>query len=210
MVFSQRSKCRCYNGINSSNEDKPLMEYEFSDSIKIIVCGFLEQKINSKKIIVSEFDVFDKITGNSIVSYGAVPTCELRQVGNQIQISELFYLPIGKKWKYKRIPLFTQFLKIDDEKLVVSEKTFLPTAIKVDSSMMNVFMGEVYRNKGILSFNEVEVFMDKLLVLSLNNYPEAFLILNDFKTYFNVILDGTYLEHLNRNLELLAFIKIIK
>ncbi len=194
LLFGQESNCKCFNGIGSSEGDNPSFTIEFKNGIILSVCGYELEKVAQNEIRITEFNVFNCKTGESLVEFGAVQTCNVKSDKNELIITELEYLPAGKNWKWKLIPIRKQIIKETGNDVVVLpfQKAFVRNDI--DQAETEQFLKELENLKGKGFNNDFENIIGKLEVLALNNNSIAENILINFEKYFNFELDGAYAE----------------
>ena len=102
---AQSADCGCFNGIGSSESDKPSLTIEFSNGTTLSVCGYEQEKLSENEILISEFNIFNCKTGEQLVEYGAIQNCIIEKNKFALTIKELKYLPAGDNWKWKQIQI---------------------------------------------------------------------------------------------------------
>lgn len=117
-------------------------------------------------------------------------TCEVQFKNDSLTITELKYLPVGKKWEWELVPIGRQRIVLDKNKLQVStiEPFYRPTTI--DSELVDRFYTNLEKLKGEGYNEQFESIIGKLEVLALNGKSRALRILTDFDEYFNFTPDG--------------------
>lgn len=101
----QMVKCKCFDGFGSSENDTPALIIEFNNGVALSVCGFLKERKSNTEVIISEFDIFNCNTGQSVFQFGAFQTYNIKSQTDSLIITELKYLPAGKNWKREFVPL---------------------------------------------------------------------------------------------------------
>ena len=194
LLFGQENKCKCFNGIGSSENDKPSLTIEFRNGVNLSVCGYELEKKSETEIIISEFNVFNSKTGKSLVEYGAVQTCIVKSDANKLIITELKHLPTGENWKWKLIPIRKQIIKETGKEVVALSPQKAFVKIKIDQTKIDQFLSELEDLKGKGFNKDFDNIIGKLEVLALNNNSNAEKILLNFEKYFDFELDGAYAE----------------
>ncbi|MEZ4800890.1 MAG: hypothetical protein R2809_14160 [Flavobacteriales bacterium] len=193
-LFAQTDDCKCFDGIGSASGDAPVLTFEFSNGQSIEVCGFVEEIYDANKILVSEFNVFNCKTGDILVEYGAVQTCLVQKGENELNITEMLYLPTGENWHWEEVKVGLQSITLKSDSLVVSEQISVYDPAKLSSTNVELFIQELRKLKGSGNLENPEEIIGRLEVLALSDYDEAFLILMDFENYFSYLTDGAIRE----------------
>lgn len=194
----RNAECGCFNGIGSSEKDKPSLVTEFSNGVSVSVCGAEKERISDTEVVITEFNVFDCKTGKSLLQYGAVHTCNVKFEEGKLYITELEYLPAGENWKWESIPMMQEYLFVNGDNLSKSPRKFVYQEINIPQTRVDRFMQEVRALKGKGYNKDFETILGRLALLALNGNIEAENILSKFDSYFNSSPDGSVAELLNR------------
>ena len=195
-LSGQANDCGCFNGIGSSENDKPSLSVKFSNGQKVSVCGYEHKKISNNKVLISEFNVFDCKTGESLTVYGAMQNCQVSFENGVLKIIELKYLPAGKNWKWKQVPVGIEQILIEKNKLIVVKQKPQFENTKIEKERIDKFFAELDSIKMNGKVENPEDILGKLEILSLNNNQKAITFLFDFENYFNYVPDGAIAEQL--------------
>lgn len=193
-----QEECGCFNGIGSSEADKPSLVAEFSNGVSVSVCGYERERISDTEVVISEFNIFDCKTGKSLLEYSAVHTCNVKLAEGKLYITELEDLPAGENWKWESIPMMQEYLFVNGDNLSKSPRKFVYQEINIPKTMVDRFLQEVRNLKGKGYNKDFETILGRLALLALNGNIEAKNILSNFETYFNSSPDGSVAELLNR------------
>jgi hypothetical protein len=193
-AIAQTPACGCFNGIGSMETDKPSLTIEFSNGLILTVCGYEQEKLNMNEVLISEFNVFNCATKESIVEYGAIQNCIVKKDKQELHISELKFLPAGENWKWIQVPIGTQRIFIKENELIVLEQVSSFKPIKIDPIETERFLKEVKELKGKGKISNPEELLGRLEILALNDNLEAQNILFDFENYFKYQTDGAIAE----------------
>ena len=178
----------------SLEKDKPSLIIEFSNGTLLTVCGYEQEKLNENEILISEFNVFNCETGESLVEYGAVQNCIVKKDELGLKIKELKFLPAGENWKWEQVKIGLQQIFVKENRLIVLEQKPAFEQVKIDKTKSDSFLEEIRKMKGIGQFENPEEILGKLEILALNDFKEAIDILYDFENYFNYQTDGAIAE----------------
>jgi len=197
LTFSQVDECKCFNGIGSSEDDKPSLTIAFSNKINLSICGYEEEKISDSEVIIREFDVFNCKTGESLITFGALQPCNLISKPDTLVIQHLAPLPSGKKWKWQLTPVTQQMLYPQGDTIMITAPICIYEKTQIDQTSVDQFFLELEAIKGKGYSKEMENLIGKLGVLTLNGNIKARNILNDFISYSGNGVDGANSELLN-------------
>ena len=194
LLIGQTNSCECFNGIGSSENDKPSLIVEFVNGQKLSVCGYEQKKISENEVLISEFNVFDCKTGKSFTEYGAVQNCQVSFENGVLKIIEFKYLPAGKNWEWKQVQIGLEQIFVKENKLIVIGQKPKCENIKIEKERIDEFFAELDSIKMNGKIENPEEILGKLEILSLNNNQKATTILFDFENYFNYVTDGAIAE----------------
>lgn len=192
--FGQTVKCKCFDGIGSSENDTPVLTIEFDNGVNLSVCGYLKERKSNTEVILSEFDIFNCNTGQSVFQFGALQTYNIKSKTDSLIITELKYLPAGKNWKREFVPLTQLEIFEQDDTITASLPKSVYNEVDIDPTEVENFFNELEQLKGKGNNSELEIIVGKLEVLTLNGNTEAKAILNNFQEYFNCNMDGALQE----------------
>jgi len=193
-VTAQSNDCGCFNGIGSSESDKPSLTIEFTNGMTLSVCGYEQEKLNENEFLISEFNVFNCKTGEQLVEYGAVQNCIVKKDELGLTITELKYLPAGENWKWEQVKIGLQQIFVKENKLVVLDQKPAFGQVKIDKTRTDSFLEQLRKMKGTGKLDNPEEILGRLEILALNDIKEAVDILYDFENYFNYQTDGAIAE----------------
>ena len=192
--FAQSNSCACYNGIGSDALDTPRMTITFYEGTTLSVCGFEDEKISENEIWISEFNVFNCQTGESLAEYGALQSCLVKKDTSGLQISEFAFLPAGENWKWINVKIGFQQLFVQDNELRVFNQEPAFEKTNIDTLQADLFLSTTRNLKGSGKIENPEELLGRLEFLALNGFKETADILNDFETYFKYPTDGAIAE----------------
>ena len=207
LTFGQGGNCGCFDGIGSTKQDRPSLTMDFKNGRTITVCGYEQEKYSSTKIKMSEFNVFDCMTKKPLTEFGALQTCEVEIKNDTLTIIELKYLPVGRDWQWKFIPIGRQRIFPDRNQLQVSTIKPFYQSEPIRSELKSKFFQEIEQLKGKGYNDQFDNIIGKLEVLALNGNERAQKILTDFESYFNFPPDGAIAEQLKDAIATVDWIK---
>ncbi|WP_321996903.1 hypothetical protein [Draconibacterium orientale] len=207
LLFGQNKDCGCFDGIGSTENDKPSLTVEFSDGDKISVCGYEEKKISDNKVLISEFDVFNCKTGLSLTQYDAVQNCQVSIENGILVIIELKYLPAGDNWKWIQVPIGIEKVLKNGIKVLATGQTPSFEEFKIEKEIIEKFYSELDSIEVNGEINDPENVIGKLEILALNGEQKARTILFDFENYFNYETDGAIAEQWKDAVAIVKWIK---
>ena len=187
---AQSNDCGCFNGIGSSESDKPSLTIEFTNGTTLSVCGYEQERLSENEVLISEFNVFNCKTGEQLVEYGAVQNCIVKKDELGLTITELKYLPAGENWKWEQVEIGLQQVFAKENELVVLEQKPAFEQADIDESKADSFLNELKSLKGTGKIDNPEEVLGRLEILAMNDVKEAVDILNDFENYFHYQTDG--------------------
>ena len=193
-VTAQKTDCGCFNGIGSSETDKPSLTFEFKNGTSISVCGYVEEKLSENEVQISEFSVFNCKTGEQLVEYGAVQNCIVKKDELGLKIIELKFLPAGENWKWENVKTGLQQIFVKENKLIVLDQKPAIQHRKINEANADKFLNELIKMKGTGKLDNPEEILGRLEFLALNDFKHAVEILYDFESYFNYKTDGAIAE----------------
>ncbi len=194
ILFGQKNDCKCFNGIGSSDNDKPSLTFSFQNGQRISVCGYERERINDNEVLISEFNVFNCVTGESYVEYGAIQKCKVSIENNSLKIIELKYLPAGKDWKWIQVPIGIERIQEKENNLFTSGQIPDYKKVKIEKNRIEKFYTELDIIKSAGKIKDPIIILGKLEILALNGEEKASSILIDFENYFNYTTDGEIAE----------------
>lgn len=191
-IDKKEKECNCFDGIGSSDKDKPILVHHFLNGKSISVCGFYDEEIQSNQLIMSEFAIFDCETGKNYVEFGATQTCAIKTTQKALIIEELKYLPVGTDWKWEFISMGEQQISEKEKELIISEMKPKILSLSIDKKLEIAFLNSLKRNSGMSPNWEEQI--GKLEVLALNGNEKAMDILKNYETFFAIKTDGALAE----------------
>lgn len=193
-VTAQSTDCGCFNGIGSSESDKPSLTIKFNNGTTLSLCGYEQERLSENEVLISEFNVFNCKTGGQLVEYGAVQNCIVKKDELGLTITELKYLPAGENWKWEQVEIGLQQIFVNENELVVLEQKPAFEQVDIDESKADSFLIELKNLKGTGKLDNPEEILGRLEILALNDFKNAVEILYDFENYFNYQTDGAIAE----------------
>lgn len=184
--------CTCFDGISSAKTDKPIFAFDFSNGKSVTVCGHKEEDLDSKDLQISEFNVFDCSTGESLVEYGAMESCLIKTGKDSLIIQLLKFLPIGEDWKWTYVQIGEQVIIAENEELVVSGINARYHAKTISEEQQSTFIRSLEKGQG--SGSNWEDDIGGLEVLSLLGNDEAWKILKNYEDFTGEKTDGALAE----------------
>jgi len=203
--ISASNECSCYNGIGSSEADKPIFSSSFSNGSSVSLCGYLNEDMQKGSQIISEFNVFDCKTGTALVEYGALQTCRVIKKENSIVIEELSYLPAGENWEWMLIQIGKQTLLPKGEGIYVQPQIPKLEKIKINKTKQSKFLNSLQKGNGF--GEEWESDIGKLEVLSLIGNDRAWEILKNYQEFTGELTDGALAEQWKNAIATVEWIK---
>lgn len=191
---AQSTDCGCFDGIGSSESDKPSLTIKFGNGTTLSVCGYEQERLRENEVLISEFNVFNCQTGEQLVEYGAVQNCIVKKDELGLTITELKYLPAGEHWKWKQVKVGLQQMCVKENQLVVLEQKPAFEQVQIDETRTNSFLEQLRKIRGTGKIDNPEEVLGRLEILALNDVEEAVEILDDFENYFKYQTDGAIAE----------------
>jgi len=190
--IDKEKTCQCYNGIGASEKDNPLLIFDFSNGKSVSICGFKDPDLQTTELNISEFNVFDCLSGKSYVEYGAMENCIIKTKKDTLIIQLLKFLPTGENWKWSSVQIAEQIITTDlNEIKVLKIKTkYQPTSI--DNKLQSDFLRTLKRGQGF--GNNWEDDLGRLEVLSLLRNEKAWEILKNYEDFTGEQTDGALAE----------------
>lgn len=186
------SDCKCFNGIGSTESDKPILTSTFSNGASVSLCGFFDKEMQNEGLIMSEFNVFNCKTGNALVEYGAVQICRIEEKKDTLTIYELKYLPTGKNWNWELIQIAKQEILVIEGNLIAKPQVPELEKFTIKETEQTQFLNSLKKGNGFGS--EWESDLGKLEVLSLLGNENAWKILKNYEDFTGVKTDGALAE----------------
>jgi hypothetical protein len=193
-VFAQSKTCSCFTGIGSDARDTPRMTITFYEGTTLSVCGFEDEKISENEIWISEFNVVNCQTGESLAEYGALQTCLVKKDVIGLQITEFTFLPAGDNWEWVNVKIGFQQIFVKENELIVLKQVPAFETTAIDTVQADLFLSATRDLKGTGKIENPEELLGRLEFLALNGFRETADILNDFENYFKYQTDGAIAE----------------
>jgi hypothetical protein len=204
--IKKSSDCFCFDGIGSKSSDLPIINFEFANGKKIVVCGFVDKEMEG--VTVSEFNVFDCLTGKSLTEYDATQVCRLVENNDTLQISEYKYLPILKNHEWELIKISEQFITTKENEIVVSKLKPKVESFQIDKTTAENFLMTLEKGKGIGENWEKEIgFLEALSIMGNN---KAWNILKKYESFTGQETDGAIAETWKDAIATVEWIKMNK
>lgn len=184
--------CKCFNGIGSSEDDKPIVCLKLSNGTSLSLCGYFDNEKQNGKLIMSEFNVFNCKTGNALVEYGAVQTCRIEQKKDSLIIKELKLLPAGENWNWELIQIAKQEITQSEGQIIVSNQVPVFRKFEIDETIQMEFLNSLEKGNGFGS--EWESDLGRLELLSLLGNDTAWEILKNYEDFTGDKTDGALTE----------------
>ena len=194
--------CTCSKAIGSQYGDKPILLVNFSNHLSIIICGFIDKEMEG--IIVSEFNVFECRSGNSLAEYGAHQICSLVEKADSLLIQEQGYLPVGQNWQWELIQIGEQVISLHQNRLQVSERRPKTEPFSIDRDAANNFLDQL--EKGLSPIDDKELTISKLEALSIQGNERAKQILFNYEKVVGQRADGHIAETLHEAVDVVKWI----
>jgi len=93
----------CPEGIGASAGDAPKKVFHLGDSPALLLCGFSDTEKGFGRYY-SEFDLVNTESGEDILTFYALDTTKVKQVGNKVYIVLYKNYPINADLDYKELP----------------------------------------------------------------------------------------------------------
>ena len=188
--------CLCFDGIGSSKGEAPVLELVVEGEPRAIVCGYTEAPAQARRALVSEFDVFDCASGESLAMYGATDRCEVAVRSDELHITELARLPAGEDWAWQQVPLIRRSVTAAGSSLALSAPEVVFEAPALSPERIAAFTTELATLKAtrVVQIEEWELIFGKLLVCALTGDQTCIAILEDPVSRLDIELDGAVAE----------------
>ena len=185
-------RCACYEShlLGSSGNINPSFTAELANGNEVSICGYLHSKLSDQAIEISEFAAFDCAIEQVLVEYGAVQYCRVENKDNELLITELINLPVGKDWKFEMAPYAEQTVTSKDLQVVVSDVEPVLEVPKLANEKIEDFLQSVRDQRGGGKLENWERDIMKLLVTALHGNKEAAEILLNLESYIGFKTDG--------------------
>lgn len=184
--------CDCYQGIGSIKGEKPILKSNFSNGKSLVTCGYYDEDSQTLELVMSEFNIFDCDTGQSLVEYDAIQICNIREAKDSLIIEELKFMPAGKNWSWELFQIGEQIISVQNQSLVVSGSTPKFEAATIEEAQQNEFLNSIKLGQGIGGDWEEE--LGRLEVLSLMGNDKAWEILTNYEQLKGERTDGALAE----------------
>lgn len=204
VVVSELS-CNCFNGIGSTENDKPIFISTFSNGTSVSLCGFFDKEMQDEGIIMSEFNIFNCETGDALVEYGAMQICRIEEKKDTLTIYELKYLPIGTNWNWELIQVAKQEILVTERNLIVNPQIPELEKFSIEETEQTEFLNSLKKGSGFSA--EWESDLGKLEVLSLLGSEKAWKILKNYEEFTGDKTDGALAEQWKSALATVEWIK---
>ena len=143
LVFSQVDDCKFFNGIGSNESKKPSLSINFSNGLGLSICGYEEEIISETEVIISEFDVFNCKTGESLIAFGALQTCTVITKTDTLMIEEMIDLPVEKDWKNKKVKVTRRKFYPQSDTLIMSPPVGIYKETFIDQEQVDQFFKDL-------------------------------------------------------------------
>lgn len=193
-TYEEEAACACSAGIGSTTGQQPAMTTILSNGMSLATCGYFdEERQDGNGLIMSEFNVFDCQTGKSLVEYGAVQTCRVLELQDELIIQELKYMPTGSDWKWEMRQIGEQRISVNGASFSVSKQEAKYKAPSISKAGQKQFLKSITKRKGFGDHWEEEV--SKLEVLALGGNKKAWKTLKKYEKIKGGKVDGALAEH---------------
>ncbi len=189
-------KCACYEShlLGSPSEMSPSFTAKLANGNKVSICGYLQSKLSSRTIEISEFAAFDCATEQILAEYGAVQYCRVENKNNELIITELINLPVGKDWQFNMVPYAERTITSKDLQIIVSDVKPVLEVPKLDDEKIEEFLQSVRDQQGGGKLENWERDIMKLLISALHGNQEAADILLNLESHIDFKTDGAQAE----------------
>lgn len=167
--------------------EKPVFKLDIDD-ITLVVCGYLDQRFDECSIKLSDFAIEDCTNKKHIAFYGALNTCILNKMDNELEVVELTILPVGKGMDWSQVPYSRTIISVEDDSLKISDKEIILDLSVVTDSDIESFIQELPELKKINESSNSENIVGKLLVCSLKGNKKCLDIFNNLRDYLDYSL----------------------
>lgn len=188
----KESTCRCFDGIGSSDKDKPIKTHTFKNNISVSICGYHDPKEQNDKLIISEFDIFNCKTGKSYVRFGALENCMIETSNDTIIIKLMDYLPNNEKWEWNSVIKAQQTITVSEDSLKVSPLLTCYKKTGYNKAVVEKYLNSFLKEKG--ANEEWEDTIGRLKFLSLEGNQKAWDILKAYDKHIGYTPDGAMAE----------------
>ncbi|MGI6047269.1 MAG: hypothetical protein ACOYEG_04590 [Petrimonas sp.] len=190
--------CKCFHGIGSSEKDTPIQTIMFSNRKSVSVCGYKDNDL------ISEFNVFDCETGESLAEYGALSSCLINFQDDKLIITEVLSLPNNENWEYKNVPFAEEVVKPDGNNLMVEKQKPLKITLNVSEQEQNEYLNTL-EPLNLKTEEITEDLLFRLELMALGGNQKAEIILRNMENVYS--LDGHAKEIYNSAIEHIDFIR---
>lgn len=203
MNTTQETNCNCFDGIGATKDDIPAVTFTFSNGKTLVVCGFTDEARDEK--MISEFNVFDCETKQSLVEYGALKSCKIVEKNDTLQIDEYKWLPVNKELEFKFVKIGEQIIYLQDDKVLVSERKPAVEKIEINQDDAALFIQSLANTKGEDDFWEKNIlFLETLAIIGNQEAQEA---LANLEVLTGKAFDGSLSETAHQAKATLEWIK---
>jgi hypothetical protein len=176
-------KCKSWGG------SKPL--YVFPKQ-GIEICGYLEKRVNEYKCEITETQISNCVTGESLLEISAVDNADLEIKGDKLLITKTKNLPTGQNWSFIKTPIKVWTLDLNESNSKFRESRGLKPPFVTTSESSKLI--ESVKQQPPTTADKFETIMYKLFVSAISGDKEAELMFRDHRKIFKITLDGYIAE----------------
>ena len=129
--------------------------------------------------------------------YGATKTCIITDNGNELEITLLDRLPVGKNFEWIETPYKRRSIEANNGYVRFSEEEYVLDLTAISNSEVIAFEEQLLSYKGKGFFDQLETFIGKLLVCTLKGSDKSEQVFNDLDNYIGFVIDGATREFYN-------------
>lgn len=186
------NECKCFNGIGSSANDKPVKTFTFKNGVEVSICGYSESGNETIGLKISEFEIFDCKSGKSYVTFDAVENCFIKTSNDSIIVNLLDYLPNNSRWEWKSVIKAKQVITSKADSLNISQLIVCYKKTGYETKIAAEYLNNLEKGK---EFDEEwEETIGRLKFLSLEGNSHAWEILKEYDKFTGFIPDGAMAE----------------
>jgi len=186
--------CACCSSKQVGIEETELFTLTLANNTSLIGYGFLEKNISDEEIEASAVEVFNYLTGESLVKYGPLQHCQLKIRGEILIIRELIRVtwPHKNRWKEKFIPYRERQIFSRGEQTIVSDGQDISPTPKLSKRLLKKLHKTIAKNKKS-SFQShkkpltcyLQTLIEQLFVAALAQDIQAIHAFENFAEFFN-------------------------
>jgi hypothetical protein len=198
-------QCSCAAGIGSSAGDVPALQLSVDAGASLAVCGYVESAAGPNRATMSEFEVFDCVSRESLARYGATEIIDVRRHPDRLELARLKRLPVGGDWEWSLVPFSVLTISASGPSPKVGGAEWTLVAPAIDPARIERFHNALRSRQGTaLEGAEVEEIIGKLLACSLAGDEDSRNLLLDLEDYLGLTMDGGIAEYHSDALRFLA------